>query len=239
VNASLNELNVLAVVPARGGSVGIPRKNLARVGGLSLIARTAQVIAQLPWIRRAIISTDDMEMREEGRRFGLEAPFERPPELAGPRVPGSDVLLHAWIEAEEHYETRFDFALYLEPTSPLRRPNDVERTLTALVASDHDSAVTVSRSPGHFTPEKCLLVDANGRLRPYLKDRVIHARQQIPPYYFRNGAAYAVRREAFFKHKKIIGDRALAIVIERPLVNVDDPFELELADWLAMSSAPG
>ena len=79
MNGHLDQLSVLAIVPARGGSVAIPRKNLTRVGGLSLIARVANVIARLPWIKQAIISTDDPEMSEEGRRFGLDAPFIAPP----------------------------------------------------------------------------------------------------------------------------------------------------------------
>lgn len=233
MNPSLDSLSVLAVVPARAGSVAIPRKNLARVGGLSLIARVANVIAQLPWIKQAIISTDDREMSEEGRRFGLDAPFMRPPELAHGEARGSDVLFHAWVECERHYKRRFDYALYLEPTSPLRRPKDVEHTLTALVAGKYAAAVTVSPSPAHFAPEKCLLVNDVGLLRFYLDEgRKIHARQQLPTYYFRNGVAYAIRREPFLETRIVIGENTLGVIINRPLVNIDDPFELRLANWL-------
>lgn len=225
--------SVLAVVPARGGSVGIPRKNLAKVGGLSLIARAAEVVSQLPWITQAVISTDDAEMREEGCRHGLDAPFMRPRELGEGRVSGSQVLLHAWQASEAHYGTRFEYALYLEPTSPLRRPEDVERTLESLLSGRYGSAVTVSPSPGHFTPQKCLLVDDQGLLRFFhAAGESIHARQEIPPCYFRNGVAYAVRRDSLFESGSIIGGDTLAVVIDRPLVNIDEPFELELAEWL-------
>ena len=224
---------VLAVVPARGGSKGIPRKNLRKVGGLSLIARTAGVIQQLPWIDRAVISTDDPDMAEEGRRNALDVPFTRPVGLAGDTARGPDVLYHAWTECERHYGLRFDYALYLEPTSPLRRAGDVEATFKQLLSGPYQSAMTVSRSPGHFTPHKCLLVNEKGLIRFYLPEgRAIHARQQIPAFYYRNGVAYAVRREPFFTTKEVIGDTTAAVMIDRPLINVDDELELEFADWL-------
>lgn len=230
---SWDGINVLAVVPARGGSKGIARKNMRKVGGVSLIARAAGVIGELGWIDRAVISSDDPDMAEEGRRAGLDAPFMRPADLAVDAARAPDVLRHAWAACEEHYGMEFGYALYLEPTSPLRWGNDVERAMRALAESDSDSAVTVSRAPGHFTPHKCLMVDASGRLSFYLEEgRDVHARQQIPPYYFRNGVAYAVRREPFFRTGDVITDRTLAVVLDRPLVNIDDPLELEFADWL-------
>jgi CMP-N-acetylneuraminic acid synthetase len=230
---SLDQLSVLVVVPARAGSVGIPRKNLARIGGLSLIARVANVVKQLPWISVAIISTDDPEMRDEGRRFGLDAPFMRPAELAHGEARGSDVFYHAWIECEHHYKRRFDYAIYLQPTSPLRRPADVEHTLTSLIAGNYDTAVTVSPSPAHFAPEKCLLINENGTLRFFLEaGRTIHSRQQLPTYYFTNGAVYAARREPFLRTQIMTGDNTLGVIIDRPLVNIDDPFEPRLANWL-------
>jgi CMP-N-acetylneuraminic acid synthetase len=224
---------VLAVVPARGGSVGIPRKNLATLGGMSLIARAAKVVAEVRSVTQAVLSTDDADMAEEGRRHGLGTPFMRPPELARADSSASDVLRHAWIESERSYQVRFDYALYLEPTSPLRLPADVEKSLQALIDSECDSAVTISPSPAHFTPHKCHMVGADGRLQFYLAEgRDISARQQIPPYYFRNGVAYALRREPFFRTGRIMGENTLAIVLDRPLVNIDEPFELELAEWL-------
>jgi CMP-N,N'-diacetyllegionaminic acid synthase len=224
---------VLAVVPARGGSKGVPRKNLRKLAGLSLIARAARVIGELPWIDRAIISTDDPDMEEEGRRHGLDMPFMRPAELASYTSSGPDVLHHAWTECEKHYGTRFDYALYLEPTSPLRRAADVEAAFKHLLSGPYQSAATVSRSPGHFTPHKCLLVDDKGLIRFYLPEgRAVHARQQIPAFYYRNGVAYALRREPFLTSKEVIGDTTVAVVIDRPLVNVDDELELEFADWL-------
>ena len=113
---------VLAVVPARGGSKGIPRKNLCKVGGMSLIAHAARTARALDWIDRAVLSTDDEEMADEGRRHGLEVPFLRPAELASDTASGVDVWRHAWLESERHYGCRFDLSVLLQPTTPLRRP---------------------------------------------------------------------------------------------------------------------
>lgn len=229
----LDTVSVLAIVPARAGSVGIHRKNLARIGGLSLIARAAHVINKLDWITRAVISTDDSEMLEEGRHHGLETPFIRPAELSHGTAAAHDVLFHAWVESERHYGVRFDYALLLEPTSPLRRSEDVKRTLVSLISSKFDTAATVSPMPAHFAPEKCRVVSSDGALRFFLPEgRKIVARQEVGHYYFLNGIAYALRREPFFSTKAIFSDKTLAVAVDRPVVNIDEPFELELAEWM-------
>jgi CMP-N-acetylneuraminic acid synthetase len=140
---------VLAVVPARGGSKAIPRKNLKTVGGVSLVGRAAQVAAALPFIDAALISTDDPEIAAEAKAHGLEAPFMRPPELSGDTATSVDMWRHAWLAAEAHYGKRFDLSVLLEPTSPLRRPEDVERTLRALIDAGAPAAATVSPTPAH------------------------------------------------------------------------------------------
>jgi CMP-N,N'-diacetyllegionaminic acid synthase len=238
VNENLEGISILAVVPARGGSIGVPRKNLAQVGGISLIARTANVIAKLPWIARSIISTDDTEMRDEGVRYGLDAPFLRPAELSHATASADDVLFHAWVECERYYRVKFEYALYLQPTSPLRLAEDVERTLKALILSNFDSAATVSPMPAHFAPERIHLIGNDGSLQFYLASgRALTARQQVRQYYFRNGEVYALRRDAFLRTRKIFGDNMLAVVINRPTVNIDEPIELELAEWMLSNQA--
>ena len=228
------ESKVLAVVPARGGSKSIPRKNLCRVGGISLLGRAARTARALTWLDRAVVSTDDPEIAEEGVRFGLEAPFLRPEELAGDLATSVDMWRHAWLTCEEHYGTRFDASVLLEPTSPLRRPEDVESTLSALLEGDYLAAATVSRAPAHFTPHKCLTVDQQGFIGFYLEGGArFSVRQKIPgSYYYRNGVCYAVKRETVVDRRQILEERCAAVVIERPLVNIDEPFDLELAEFL-------
>jgi len=226
--------SVLVVVPARGGSKSIPRKNICRVGGMSLVARAAAVAESLPWVDRAVLSTDDEEIAEEGRRHGLDVPFLRPDALSGDLATSVDMWRHAWLASEDHYGRGFGLSLLLEPTSPLRRAEDVERTVTALLQGPYRAAATVSVAPAHFTPHKCLTVDTRGRIGFFLQDGArFSTRQNIPQtFYYRNGVCYAVRRETVVERGQIIEEECAAVVIERPLVNIDEPFDLELAEFL-------
>lgn len=227
-------LSVLAVVPARGGSKSIPGKNLCRIGGISLVARAAAVAAAISWVDHSLLSTDDEDIAREGRAHGLEVPFMRPEALSGDLASSAEMWRHAWLAAEDHYGTGFDLSILLEPTSPLRRLEDVERTVAALVSGGHRAAATVSVAPAHFTPHKCLTVDARGLIGFFLEDGArFSTRQRIPSeFYFRNGVCYAVRRETVVDRGRIIEEDCAAVVIDRPLVNIDDPFDLELAEFL-------
>ena len=224
---------MLAVVPARGGSKGIPRKNLRKLGSRTLIGWAAKTAAELPWIDKAVISTDDTEIAEEGRRCGLEAPFLRPDELAADSASSAEMWRHAWCESERHYGRQFDISILLQPTTPLRNAADVERTVQAMVDGKRRAAATVSRLPGHYTPEKCLTVDENGIIRFYQQAGATYtARQSIPEYYHRNGACYAVTRKTLVDHGHIVEDDCVAVEIEGYTVNIDDPIELELAEFM-------
>jgi CMP-N-acetylneuraminic acid synthetase len=229
----IDGLTVLAVVPARGGSKSIPRKNLKTVGGISLVGRAAQVAAALPMIDAALISTDDAEIAAEALQYGLDAPFMRPPELSGDAATSVDMWRHAWIAAEAHYGKRFDLSVLLEPTSPLRRPEDVERTLRALIDAGAPAAATVSPTPAHYTPHKTLKINEKGEIEFYLEGGAKHSlRQGIPAYYHRNGLCYAVTRDHLVDEGCIIDRNAIAVVVDRHVVNIDEMFELELAEWL-------
>jgi CMP-N-acetylneuraminic acid synthetase len=232
---SFRGFTVLAVIPARGGSKGIPRKNLVEIAGVSLVGQAARVAASLPWLDLAILSTDDPEIAEEGRKFGLEVPFLRPAELAADTTSSVDMWRHAWLAAEKVWSARFSISVLLEPTSPLRKAEDIEKTVLALIEGDHLAAATVSRTPAHYTPEKTLLVDENGLIRFYLAEGAKHAlRQGIPAYYHRNGLCYAVRRETLVLRGSILDEDCIAVVIERPVVNIDDHLDLRVARMLSM-----
>ena len=228
---------VLAVVPARGGSKGIPRKNLAKVGGKSLIERAALVVKALPWLDAAVLSTDDDEIVAEGKRCGLAVPFRRPAALAADNAGAVEMWRHAWLESERHYGRKFELSVLLEPTSPLRQAQDVEKTLAALVSGNHAAAATVSRTPAHYAAEKLLTLKSGVVAFALAAGAQIRQRQQLPAYYHRNGACYAVRRATLVDEGTIIERDCAAVVIERALVNVDEPFDLELAEHLARRDA--
>lgn len=224
---------VLAIVPARGGSKGIPGKNLKQVGGMSLIARTASVARSLPWIDALVLSSDDEKMIAEGRRVGLDVPSPRPAHLSGDTALSVDVWRHAWLEADEYFGAPFDISVFLEPTSPLRIANDIERCVAQLTDSPYLAAATVSETPAHYTPHKTLKIDEDGTIGFYLDTGSRHSlRQTIPTYYNRNGACYAARRGAVIERGTIVEENCAAVVITRPMVNIDEPIEIEMAEWL-------
>jgi len=229
---NLTDISILAVVPARGGSKSIPRKNLCEINGVSLVGKAAGIANSIPWISVAIISTDDEEIAEEGIRYGLGAPFRRPTELSGDTATSVDMWKHAWTESELFYGTRFEISVLLEPTSPLRIVDDVEKTVLRLLSGNHSSAATVSLTPAHFTPQKTLTVE-NDTIDFYHTMGSQHSlRQSIPKYYHRNGLCYAVTRDHLFNNNRIIDNETAAVVVERNVVNIDELFELELAEWL-------
>jgi CMP-N,N'-diacetyllegionaminic acid synthase len=218
---------VLAVVPARGGSKGVPLKNVRLVHGVPLLALTAKTVERCPFIDRAVVSTDSTDIADVARKHGLDVPFTRPERLSGDLIGDWDVLEHALGEMERIDATTYDVVLMLQPTSPLRTPEQLSRVLDTLVSGRLDSVWTVSETDVKFHPLKQLtLVD--GRLDHFdPRGQGVIARQQLGKVYHRNGVAYAMTRECLVEQKKLLGERAGAVVVTEPVVNIDtlDDFE--------------
>lgn len=231
---TIESLSIFALIPARGGSKSIPRKNLREVGGMSLLGRAVSVAASMDWIDAVVFSSDDPEMVREAEAAGAGLGLRRPDELATDTAAPADVWKHAWLEAERAYRRRFDLSILLEPTSPLRTPDDIEETVTAVADGGWQAAVTVSPVLAHYSPYKTLTRNEEGIIGFYVDGGAkFNIRQRIPvQYYHRNGLCYCVRREHLVERGFIIDQDAFGVVIERPIVNIDDPFELELAEWL-------
>jgi CMP-N,N'-diacetyllegionaminic acid synthase len=224
--------SVLAIVPARSGSKGIANKNMALVGGMSLIARAGEVLARLPWIDRKIISTDSPDYAAEGRSHGLDAPFLRPAHLSGDKAGAFDMIVHALEACEQLDGRQYDVIVLTEPTSPLREPSDVDRTVNKLLESDADSAITVSRLDTKFHPDKIIVV-SDGLVNFYSHiGKAIVGRQQLESLYCRNGLCYAFRRVTLLTHRALITRNTAAVLTERPIANIDEPIDLLWAQFL-------
>jgi CMP-N,N'-diacetyllegionaminic acid synthase len=224
-------LRVLAVVPARGGSKGLPRKNLLPVGGVPLVARVGDVVMACTEIDRAVVSTDDEEIAAAAVDAGLDAPFRRPEALSGDRIGDIDVLQHALAATEQDDGTRYDVIVMLQPTSPLRTAEQVAATLRRLVADDLDAAWTVSPTDGKAHPVKQLRVVDGLLAFDHPDGAAVIARQQLAPLWHRNGIAYALRR-ATLESGRLMGVRTGAVVIDGPVANIDDALDLEWAEFL-------
>ncbi len=230
---------VTAYIVARGGSKGIPRKNLALLGGLPLLAHTCRAAAQARGVERVILDTEDDEIARVGREHGAETPYRRPAELAGDRALVMDVTLHAlqWLADHERYTP--DYVMLLQPTSPFRTAADIDAAID--LARDRNAEAVVSVSPLAHHPWQAKVVDAAGRLQPFIPHPLAAARRQdLPPVYALNGAIYLVRRETLLAGKTWCPDGALAYVMppERAL-DIDTPWDLRVARGVLAAPAAG
>ncbi|WP_332658300.1 acylneuraminate cytidylyltransferase family protein [Brevundimonas sp.] len=182
----IGDRSVLAVITARGGSKGLPGKNILPFRGAPLIAWTIKAAQAAPSIDRLILSSDDPGIIETARSLGCEAPFRRASELSGDTAASIDVLLDAADRVPGH-----DIVVLLQPTSPLRTAGDIEATLALMAETGAPGAVSVSAAPCH--PYLIFRRDAAGRLDPFIEKPADMGwrRQDLPPAYRVNGAVYA------------------------------------------------
>jgi CMP-N-acetylneuraminic acid synthetase len=228
----IGDARVLAVVPARGGSKGIPLKNLRSIGGVPLVARVGQCVAQVPFIDRAVVSTDHPEIKRVAELSGLAAPFTRPEHLSGDRIGDWDVLHNALMECERLDGVRYDIILMLQPTSPLRRPSHVLDAAQMLASEGWDAVWTVSETDSKAHPLKQLTI-TDDRLSLYdERGADIIARQQLDTVYHRNGLAYVFSRTCLVDLKTILPDRTAALLVEGHFVSIDTEQDIAFVEFL-------
>jgi CMP-N-acetylneuraminic acid synthetase len=212
---------VLAVVPARAGSKGLPGKNERPLAGTPLVARAAEAARASGVVDRTVLSTDSERIAELGRAAGLEVPFLRPAELATDETPMQPVIEHAVTElGREGY--RPDIVLVLQPTAPLRTGEHVARAVALLEETGADSVVSVVEIPRHLSPHYAMRV-ADGRLRPFLPEGAsVTRRQDVEPAYTRDGTVYAVRRDVLLERHDLYGDDCRPLLLDASeSVNID------------------
>ncbi len=224
---------ILAVVPARSGSKGIRNKNLKKIQGHSLIGWAGKTLSELKWIDAQVLSTDSKAYVAEGQRYGLDAPFLRPPHLSTDAAGAVETLQHALLFCERHYQQTFDIVLIIEPTSPLRTKKDIEACVRMLVRRKIDSVITVSPLHARSHPRKIFEV-SKGRLVYFHKEGgKIKGRQQLSgSYFWRNGLCYALTRDCLMKKSAVITKNTMPVIVDRPVSNIDDPIDLEWAAFL-------
>jgi CMP-N,N'-diacetyllegionaminic acid synthase len=224
----IDQHSVLAVVVARGGSKGLPGKNLRRIGERSLVGWAAKAALESRYVDRAILSSDDAAIREEGARAGLEVPFERPPHLATDEAKSVDVALHALDEAGP-----CSLLVLLQPTSPLRTSADIDACLERCAALDAPACVTVCRGKAL---EWMYRVEAD-RLEPVVSEPAASRRQDARAVFVLNGAVYVVRSEVLRAERTFLprGTAAVEMPAERS-VDVDTEADFVVATALASRS---
>ena len=213
----------LAVIPARGGSKGIPNKNLQIVGGQSLVCRAVMCAEEAQIFDRILVSTDSVKIAEHLRQIGHHVPFLRSAESSGDATPTAAVIAEV-LNVLGHVEDQFDTVTVLEPTSPMRTAEDVVSTTLASEAEPYDAALTLSPVDLHFVASKQIALTQGGVALQACTKQAISAsqpRQFLEPTFIRNGAAYSVRVETFLATSSLLGTCARGIVLDRFLVNID------------------
>lgn len=224
VNVS-DRRRVLAVIPARGGSKGLPGKNLLSANGKPLIAYSIEAALQSKSVDQLIVSTDDDEIMEVAQRYGATVPFRRPTNLATDTASTVDVIAHA-LDSLPGYEV----VVVLQPTSPLRTPTDIDDALQSFEKSG--AAACVSVSPVEQSPYWMYTVDEHNRLHPLIdEERQVSRRQDLPAVYTLNGAIYVIDVNVFFRYRTFIPAGTVSYLMprERSLdIDTAEDFEIFL-----------
>jgi YrbI family 3-deoxy-D-manno-octulosonate 8-phosphate phosphatase len=240
----LSKPEILAIVPARGGSKGIPRKNIRLFAGYPLIAYSIAAGLQSETVTRVIVTTDDEEIAETARRFGAGTPFLRPPELAGDRTLDLPVFQHALTWLAEHEGYRPDVVVHLRPTTPLRPPNLVDRSVHILL--EHPEADSVRAvTPAHQIPFKMWLVeDEDKPIRPLMTvpgiDEPYNAPRQILPHaYFHNGLIDIIRPATILEMNSMSGKTIMPVMFDPGYdIDLDTPNDWRRAEERIMRGGP-
>ncbi len=224
-------MRVLGLVPARGGSKGIPGKNVRLLGGRPLLAWTAEAALASRRLSRVVLSTDDEGIAEVGRQHGLDVPFLRPAELARDDTPTLPVVRHV-LETLESLDEAFDAVCLLQPTSPFRRAEDIDACVAMLEERGLDAVVSVLPVPAEHNPHWVYFADGAGLLRLATgEEQPIPRRQELPPAFHRDGSVYVTRREVVM-NGSLYGRRLGGYVMPDAArsVNLDTPADWERAE---------
>ena len=226
--------NILAIIPARGGSKGIKKKNLKKINGMSLVNRAVVSAQKSNFISDIFVSTDCDDTISEVEKMGVIVPFKRPGELSGDRIGDIDVLYHGVIEYEKHYQKAIDYIVMLQPTSPLRTSEMIDQCTEILINERVDAVWTVSKVDLKYHPLKQLVINSDTKLGSLFDETGsnIIARQQLSDTYARNGACYVFSRDCIVNQKTIYGRKLRLFELKDPQVSIDDLNDLELAERL-------
>lgn len=219
---------ILAVIPARGGSKGIPRKNIMDFCGKPLISYSIEAARKSKYIDYVLVSTDDEEIGGISLRFGAKVPFLRPEEIANDTAKSIDVVLHGLGFLKELGEN-FDYVVLLQPTSPLRTCQDIDAALESLIDIERDSLVSVCKVEEN--PVLMRTIEDN-KLKPIMDFREEDLRRQnLPEFYIFNGALYINAVNTLLKEKSFIIEDTIPFVMEKyKSVDIDSMIDVKLAE---------
>jgi CMP-N-acetylneuraminic acid synthetase len=219
-------MNTVAIIPARGGSKGIQRKNIKELCGKPLIAYIIETALKVRELDRVIVSTEDKEIAGIAKEYGAEVPFIRPEELAGDETPTLPVLQHAvnYLEEKENY--RPDIVVLLYATSPLLRAERVSEAIKKQKDGSFDSVFSVVEDRGHYWIEEA---DKYERLYP----KVLKNRQFTKPLFKETGAIYLCKRNLLMEENTVVGGKIGFLKMQKEeSIDIDEPLDFEIAEFI-------
>jgi len=219
-------MKILGIIPARGGSKGIPGKNIKLLGGKPLLEYTAEAAKASKLLSRVILSSDDKEIIAVAEQLKLEVPFIRPSDLAQDNTPSIEVVKQALKFFEENGE-KFDAVCLLQVTTPFRNNELIDRAIGKFTKGNFDSLISVREVPAEYNPH-WVFEEKEGNLRISTgENEIISRRQELPKAYHRDGAIYITRTSAILQNNSLFGKNIGFIdTTGSPYVNIDEP-----ADW--------
>lgn len=237
-------MKTLAIISARGGSKGVPRKNLRHLGAVPLITWIIQAAQKAREIDRLILTTEDDEIAALGRKLGIDVPFRRPAELAADKATGIMVAQHS-LQAMDALGYRADIHVHLFPTCPFLPPAKIDDAIRLVKQKGCNSAIGV-QDVGHAHPYRTVVFEEGGpRIRPYLETPLAQKpvnRQDLPPIYARCGAIYVRRRailETWRGEDFALGAAWGGVVLsDVEAVNIDRPIDFDFAELLVQKNHP-
>lgn len=228
----MSSSSLLAIIPARGGSKGIPGKNIKSFCSHPLISWSlAAAKAASPPILRTIVSTDCPKIARIAKQYGGDVPFLRPTELAADETPTIEVLKHA-LDQIDPDKSKYKWILTLQPTSPLRTADDIQSAFRLAAETNCDSVVSVvDETNRHPSAAKTII---EGRLSMMLGEPYTSVRRQDQPKtYFNNGAIYITRTTTIYENNSMYGEVSLPYIMpKRSSFDIDDPIDWEICEFL-------
>lgn len=227
-----SDLKCLAVITARGGSKGVPKKNIRPVGSMPLIAHTIELAKQCSFITRLVVSTEDEEIRQVSLRYGAEVPFLRPAELATDTAKQEDAILHAMDWYENRYGA-FDYLCLLDPTVPLRQLSTLNRGFESLMARK-DAEAIVSVAECSVSPIICNTLRPDGFMKDWIEEKYKWAnRQEMPVFYRLCGVIFISKWDAFRKHQTFLHDKAMTFTVDEiEGTDINSPLDFFIVEQL-------
>ena len=222
---------ILALIPARGGSKGIHHKNIALLAGKPLIQYTIDAARQSKYIDYILVSTDDAEIAEISKKIGAKVPFLRPKELASDTTKTIDAVLHA-IETLRKAGETFDSLVLLQPTSPLRTAEHVDKAVETFYQANRQPVVSVSEVSDH--PILIRTIE-DGRLKPLLQTGSTVRRQDMPPFYRVNGSIYINSIEEISQSTSFNDNPIPFVMSPSHSIDIDEPIDLKIAEWITQT----